>query len=267
MIALCVEDEPILIKNLVRTVKASPYITDIFAFDDEIDALEWAEENNFDIAFLDIRLHSMDGLEVAEKLAEKNPNAFFIFCTGYKEFAFDAIQLHLNIGYLLKPVTADAVCAEVDKMLKKFSKPLAVKCFGNFEVFFNNKPLTFSRKKTKELFAYLIDRRGSIVTPKIICNAIWDNDGDNMSYFRHLIADLRQTFLELGIENILISEKNGYAVDISKIDCDYYKFMNGDEVAAKNFFGEYMTNYSWAEDTCGELTKMKNLLLNSKNDK
>ena len=261
MIALCIEDEPILIKNLVRVVKSSPHIKEIFAFDDEIDALDWAEENNFDIAFLDIRLHSMDGLEVAEKLAEKNPRAMFIFVTGYKEFAFDAIQLHLNIGYLLKPVTAETVCAEIDKMIKKFAKQIYVKCFGNFEVFFNNKPLKFSRKKTKELFAYLIDRRGALVNPKEICNAIWENDNDNASYFRHLIADLRQTFQEVGIENILISEKNGYAVDINQIDCDYYKFLNGDETAIKNFLGEYMANYSWAEVTCGELTK----IISSKN--
>ena len=263
MIALCIEDEPILIKNLVRVVKSSPHITEVFAFDDEINALEWAEENNFDFVFLDIRLHSMDGLEVAEKLAEKNPNAMFIFCTGYKEFAFDAIQLHLNIGYLLKPVTAEAVCAEIEKMLKIFPKKLKVKCFGNFEVFFNDKPLTFSRKKTKELFAYLIDRCGSLVTPKDICSVLWEDD-NNMSYFRHLIADMRKTFQEVGIENILISENSGYAVDKNQLDCDYYKFLDGDEVAIKNFLGEYMANYSWAEMTCAEIVATKNFLLNSK---
>ena len=41
---------------------------------------------------------------------------------------------------------------------------LQVHCFGHFEVFYNDKPVIFKRKQTKELFAFLVDRQGSAAT-------------------------------------------------------------------------------------------------------
>ena len=52
-------------------------------------------------------------------------------------------------------------------------------------------------------------------------------------------------------------KKNGYlySVDTSKISCDYYSYL---KTGQPEFQGEYMTQYSWADETCGLLWSKNN---------
>ena len=103
MIALCVDDEPIMLALLQKAVEASPDIDEMVAFGKADDALAWAETHHFDVAFLDVELHGLSGTEIARRLREKSPYLPIIFCTGYSEYALDAMRLHAD-GYLLLPV-------------------------------------------------------------------------------------------------------------------------------------------------------------------
>ena len=87
MIAICVDDEPILLDWLKRVVSLSPDIQHAEAFLNEDDALRFAAQNPFDVAFLDIELHDMDGVDVAERLRAVNPRCGIIFCTGHSDYA------------------------------------------------------------------------------------------------------------------------------------------------------------------------------------
>lgn len=108
MIALCVDDEPIMLTLLKEAVESSADIEAIFAFEEEQDALRWAKDNHFDVAFLDIELSNLSGTELARRLRENAPYLPVIFCTGYPEYALEAMQLHAD-GYLLKPIHAGDV--------------------------------------------------------------------------------------------------------------------------------------------------------------
>lgn len=257
MLALCVDDEVPLLAELVRAVSASPDITDTVSFQLASKAIEWAKENKPDIAFLDIRLRGCDGVELAGKLREIHKDLPVIFCTGYREYAFEAIQLHVA-GYLMKPVSSEAIQKEIDYIKQKTvgTKLLTVNCFGNFEVLKDGKPLHFKRKRSKEVLAYLVDRRGATVSAKELCAVLWEDDGaapNNTLYLYKLIGDLRATLEEAGAGEVFIRHNYDYSVDTEKIECDYYKFLMGDPVAAKQFTGEYMMQYSWAEDTTASL--------------
>ena len=46
---------------------------------------------------------------------------------------------------------------------------------------------------------------------------------------------------------------NSIALDTEKVECDYYELMQGNVTREKEFLGEYMQNYSWAEETTGFL--------------
>ena len=50
-------------------------------------------------------------------------------------------------------------------------------------------------------------------------------------------------------DDALIRMQGGVSVDINRLDCDYYRFLNGDPLALHAFHGEYMTQYSFAEET------------------
>ncbi|MBP5272338.1 MAG: response regulator, partial [Clostridia bacterium] len=87
MIALCVDDEVLLLEALTSAVKASPDIHQVVAFEDEYDALEWVRDHRPDMAFLDIQLHDLNGMELAEALRKVYPELPVVFCTGYREYA------------------------------------------------------------------------------------------------------------------------------------------------------------------------------------
>ena len=52
---------------------------------------------------------------------------------------------------------------------------------------------------------------------------------------------------------ILHQERIGIGLDTSRIDCDYYRYLQGDPVAVHQFKGKTMTQYDFAEETRSEL--------------
>jgi two-component SAPR family response regulator len=254
MKALAVDDEIYMLETLQEAVSASSDIDAVAAFSSCSAALAYATENPVDIAFLDINMRGIGGLELAEKLRQLQPRCKIIFCTGYEEYAVTAFQLHVS-GYLMKPITPEAVQKEIDhiKGVRATEKLLTVKCFGNFDAFHNGEFLPFKRKKAKELLAVLIDRNGAGMTAKQICAILFPDDTDdtkNAAYLRQLVLDLKNTLKTIRAEAVLQHDTPYYRVDTNLIKCDYLSFL---ETGKPEFHGEYMTQYSWAEETCAML--------------
>jgi two-component SAPR family response regulator len=243
-----------MLETLLEAVSASADIEQTEAFSSCSAALAYAVENPVDIAFLDINMRGIGGLGLAEKLMELHPRCKIIFCTGYEEYAVSAFQLHVS-GYLMKPITAEAVQKEINhiKGVMTTEKLLTIKCFGNFEVFYNGEILPFKRKKAKELLAALIDRNGASMTAKQLCAILFPddmNDARNTTYLRQLVLDLKNTLKVIHAENVLKHDTPYYRIDTNLIKCDYLSFL---ETGKPEFYGEYMTQYSWAEETCAML--------------
>ena len=255
MIAIAVDDEVLMLGALVAAIEASPDITSVARFSDCDEALQFVKTNSADIAFLDINMRGMGGLALAEKIIAARPNCKIVFCTGYEEYAIPAFKLHAS-GYLMKPISAEDVQGEIDniKGVRQREKPLTVNCFGNFEVYVKEEKLAFKRLKTKELFAFLVDRRGAGMTAKQICAVLFADDTDdtkNAAYLRQLVMDLKNTLKSVGAEAALCHETPCYRIDTGLIKCDYISYL---ETGKPEFRGEYMTQYSWAEETCSMLT-------------
>ncbi|MBR5479165.1 MAG: response regulator [Clostridia bacterium] len=250
MIAITVDDERPMLNSLTDIVKSSPDIKAVYDFSVCSAALEWVSQNSVDLAFLDINMRGMGGLALAEKITEIQPDCKIVFCTGFEDYALNAIQLRCS-GYLIKPITPEAVQKEIDHI--KSRKPdislLDVKCFGNFEVLKNGVTLSFKRTKAKELLAVLVDRNGAGMTGKQICAVMWPESTDdvkNMDYLRHLVGDLKKALAQVSAEKVFCQEGYNYRIDPARINCDYHQFL---KTGKPQFHGEYMTQYSWAEDT------------------
>ena len=254
MKAIVVDDEIYMLETLQDAVSASSDIDCAEAFSSCSGALAYVAENTIDVAFLDINMRGIGGLGLAEKIIELQPHCKIVFCTGYEEYAVSAFQLHVS-GYLMKPITPEAVQKEIDhiKGLKATEKLLTIKCFGNFEVFFNGEVLPFKRKKAKELLAVLVDRKGAGMTAKQICAVLFPDDTDDMkntAYIRQLVLDLKNTLKAIHAEEVLRHDTPYYRIDGNLVRCDYFTFL---ETGKPQFLGEYMTQYSWAEETCAML--------------
>ena len=141
-------------------------------------------------------------------------------------------------------------------MLKKQKKQLEAKTFGNFTMLYENQVVKYSRTKSEELIAYLIYKKGSSTKTKELINVLWGDHADSARYgssLRNLIVDIKHTMNELEIQDFFIAEYNNFRINPEVINCDYYDFLNGDATAIKSFAGEFMSQYSWAEEVVGFL--------------
>ena len=76
------------------------------------EALELIEQYQPDIAFLDIRMPGLSGIEVTKKIAG---SCWVVFVTAYDQYAVEAFE-HEAIDYLLKPVTAERLEKTVKRL-------------------------------------------------------------------------------------------------------------------------------------------------------
>ncbi|BDC94751.1 hypothetical protein [Treponema bryantii] len=140
--------------------------------------------------------------------------------------------------------------------LKKQKQNLEAKTFGNFTLIYENKVVKFSRTKSDELMGYLIYKKGSSVKTKELISVLWGERADSARYgssFRNLIVDIKHTLNELEIQNFFIAEYNNFRINPEVIKCDYYDFLDGQPSAIKSFAGEFMSQFSWAEEAVGFL--------------
>ena len=265
MNVIVTDDEPLALKRTKEQLGAIDFVDVCEAFDDAITALLYVSSHGVDVAILDIHMREMSGLELARRIKEASPATAIIFLTGYSEYAVQAFKMHAS-GYLMKPVSGDELRQEL--LHARISSPMRVQnglyaqTFGHFDVFSNGVALKFSRNKSKELLAYLIDRRGAAVTIGEIDAAILNAD-DSLSahsLIRSCIADLRRVLEEAGQPDLLIKRHGSIAIDTALIRSDYYDFLSGDIQAVNAFMGEYMMGYEWAEMTTAALSQKSGIL-------
>ena len=108
---LCVDDETL--QYLVSLCRSIPEIDEVHGVNGGKEALSWLHENPCDLVFLDIEMPDMDGIRLSERIRDMRPRTDIVFVTGYPQFAVDSWAVH-PAGYLLKPVTREALQEEID---------------------------------------------------------------------------------------------------------------------------------------------------------
>lgn len=261
MQVFAIDDEQAMLNELHAAICEAAPDAKILDFKRAKPALDAIQEGVIpDIVFSDIELPGIDGITLTTQIKELAPDAKIIFVTAFSSYAVDAFRMHAD-GFVMKPVEPVRIREELDIVFPQKKEPIKLyaRCFGEFEVFVQDEPLVFSRSRTKELLAFLIDRNGGTCTGPQITNALWeDKAGKNpQSYLRVLTADLRHTLDSAGLANVLVREHGQWAIRPDLIECDYFRMLKGDSNAISAFNGDYMSQYSWAERTTAKLHFMK----------
>ena len=258
---LVVDDEQTAINNLIRVLKKVVPDAVIQQSDEAEEALNLCRNYTFDVVFLDINMPDKDGLTLAGEIKKLIPVINIIIVTAYPEHALEAYKLYVS-DYIMKPVTREDLSNALLNLripLKKERKGIYVQCFGDFVVFFDGKAVSFGRAKTKELFAYLIDRKGAQCTNAQLRAALWgdhaSDDDKQRHYFAQITYELRSKLEELGVSDIFIQSRDSYAIVPEKIVCDYYQALDQNPQELARYEGEYMSQYEWAEMRLGILNK------------
>ncbi|MGY4515076.1 LytR/AlgR family response regulator transcription factor [Lysobacter sp. HA18] len=117
-VATCVvaEDETLLREALIAQLKVAwPTLQIVAECEDGASAVEAIAEHHPDVAFLDIRMPGLTGLEVAAASTEASPQTQIVFVTAYDQHAIAAFERGA-VDYLLKPVTAERLDATVQRL-------------------------------------------------------------------------------------------------------------------------------------------------------
>ncbi|MBQ2690735.1 MAG: PAS domain-containing protein [Clostridia bacterium] len=139
---------------------------------------------------------------------------------------------------------------------EKAGKKVYVRTFGYFDVFVDDEPVVFRSKKSKELMALLVDRRGGFVTAEQIISSLWEDEDVNpvtLARCRKVALRLRNTLDEYGIGDIAVSIDGRRRAVVENFGCDLYEYLSGKPEYANLFKGSYLSDYSWGETTLGEL--------------
>ena len=265
MIILAVDDERRALNTLIQAIESAVPDATVAGFGSVKDSLEYARNNKVEVVFLDIKMPEMDGLLYAINIKKIDPKTNIIFVTSFSQYALDAMELHPS-GYIMKPATKEKVERELENLRypveSNSNKRIHVQTFGNFEVFVDGVPLKFISARAKEIFAYLIDRRGSSATPVEIAAVLWEDkpyDKSLRNQIQAAISEMMKTLKGHGLGDVISKSWNQIAVDKTKISCDYYDMLEMVQSAVNAYCGEYMTNYSWAEMTAAALSSKVNM--------
>lgn len=260
MKTIVVDDEVVALKMFLYEAEMVSGIEMKGAFQSPLEALQYASRNEVELAILDVEMPEMDGILLGQELRKNNPDIMLVYISNQEKYAMEAFRLHAA-GYLMKPYTKEELQYAVESaylLSKRKKKKIYARTFGYFDLFVDEKPVMFKSAKAKELLAYLIDRRGGIVTSEQIINVLWEdrpNDEATQNLCSKIVKTLKKELKEIGAENMLISSRGNKRVDIQVFDCDLYDFLEGKKELRERYIGEYLLDYSWAENRTAQLDK------------
>ena len=263
MITLTVDDRELVVTLMLGILRdLDPDGTHLGACSAE-EALRLARSKPIDVAFLDVEMPGeMNGITLGRQLKASQPRLNIVIITGHREYAMDAFSLDAS-GYLLKPLTREAVAHQLAVLRFGQSEThhsvVHIRCFGPFEVFADGVPLDFSYSKSKELLACLVDRQGALCSNDTLIGCLWPDepaDQQTKARLRKYVKDLKDAFAAVGAADVIRhQERVGIGLDVSRVDCDYFRYLRGDPAAIRQYHGKYMIQYEFAEETRAALLR------------
>ena len=138
-------------------------------------------------------------------------------------------------------------------------KRVVIRTIPTFYVTVDGVALHLGRAKPRELLALLVDRGERGITTGEGIAYLWPdrpNDTNTQSLFRMTYKRLADALGEAGIDYIIGSREKRRFIRVDRVDCDLYRILAGDKQTARQYDGQYMQEYSWAEDRNGQLYRM-----------
>ncbi len=242
---IIVDDEIAALHLFLDKIINKTDITYQFFKDDMNSIIEYVKNNDVSLAFLDIYMPNINGIDVARNLIKVNPNIKIVFVTGFivKNEELEDIKDNV-IGIINKPIKE----VELEKYLyeiAKVEKKLVVNMYGSFDCFINGRVVSFSSAKSKELFALLLALNGKSLDMNLAITYLWpDKEIEKAKIlYRDAVWRLRHTLKEIDF-NCVIFARALLQLNKEGIDCDYWNDINNNIKSDKIL----LISYDWASD-------------------
>lgn len=251
MRAIIVDDEQIMLRSFMRLSKGIPNLNVIAQFEDPAEALAFVRENFVELAFLDIKMPGMSGIDLAVKMREVIPNILIVFISAYDEYIRDSNRIGGDY-YIVKPYkreTIELMTQNMQILSEGLHKKIYVQMFGRFNVLKNGIPIAL-RGKAKEILALVASRCGKEISNEEIYSIIWEGreySNIKMKVYYNALKRLREVLEAEGLSDLLLSTPRGQMMNTSMVECDYYAWKDGQTQGKDKFEGEFLSEYSWGE--------------------
>jgi len=236
-----VDDEPAMHLILSKMLAKLPGVQVAGAFRDAESALAYLRVNpDIGLVFADISMQGENGLTFAAKLEALELPVQVVFVTSHKEFALEAYDLTV-LDYLVKPVSQERLARTVQRALayyqaKKSSQEanaaptemkFVVTALGDMTVSNGTNRMKWISRKCTELFAYLLLYRGKrIPRSRLLTDIFGDSEqsAGAVNYLNTTVYQLRKSLESLGVQGVIRSENDGYALEWKELTIDFAEF-------------------------------------------
>ena len=235
--AIIVDDERPALEVLRLLLEKTGQICVVGAFMSAADALAEMQSLKPDVAFLDIEMSDMSGLELAGKIIDTGIGIEVVFVTAYDKYALEAFRVNA-IDYILKPFSSDDIAQAITRLKKV--KPLPVisqmpadkgriYCFGRLTVYGAGckEAVKWRTSKTEELFAFMLQNLNSEVAKWKITQVIWPECEAKKQLNTNLyttVYKVKKTLLSANIKFSFTFINGSYKMELPDIYIDAAEF-------------------------------------------
>lgn len=209
-------------------------------FQNPLLAMEKSAELKPDVAFIDIEMPGMDGLEAAERLLMLLPELKIIFVTAYHQYAVEAFEL-AAIDYVLKPVHPQRLGRTLSRLRTEPAPRQAgleeadardgkagvtkIRFLGRFECFTpegKRLELHWRTAKAKELFVHLLHKRGVSVPKERLIDLLWPEMEEEkaLTNLHTTVYQVRRLLKDRVLPCTLSYVENSYRLDAHNVEID-----------------------------------------------
>ncbi|MBD3108028.1 response regulator [Bacillus sp. AGMB 02131] len=246
--AILVDDEPLSLQLLEKKLTSTGEIEIAASYASAEYALQQMKQLDFQVAFLDIEMAGLSGLDLAEVISDWNPSIHIVFVTAYRDYAVQAFELN-SIDYLLKPIMMERLEKTISRikqmhLQKRFpenehSPSLKINFFMEFSASTHKQIISWKTNKAKELFAYLFMHQDTYVHRDTLINDLWpEQDYKKAKIQLHTnLSYLRKTLESNGIRDALQFTNQSYRLHIEEYYCDaetFEKFIDENRITEEN---------------------------------
>ena len=243
-------------RSMLETILRELGEEEIVSFGSAAEALDHVRQANCDLSFLDVEMPQVNGMGLAAALTKLPCPPVIAFVTAYPQYALQAWDAEA-VDYILKPYDAERIRRTLERAGRLLAGAaetprVAVRCFPSFGLWVDGVPVDFGSRKARELLAFLVHMQGEWVGIDSVIFALFEDSGEHSSknYYRQVLYRLKRTLSEAAVPDLVESAYGKVRVNPAQFTCDYYRYLKGEKGL---FFGEYLSDYSWAEPTLADL--------------
>ncbi|MFF5994012.1 response regulator [Lysinibacillus sp. KU-BSD001] len=229
--AILVDDEQLALALLQHKLADFPEVTVQQAFLNTQFSLEVLKDLPVNVAFLDIEMGKINGIDLAEMIQTAYPHIHIVFVTAHAEYAVQAFEVN-SIDYLLKPVTTTRLKKNIARLKtivpeqlieQTQTTHLKIECLHEFQVFSNDELIAFKTAKVKELFAYFIMHQNTPVQRDILIETLWpEQDYKKSKINLHTcLSHLRKFLAGVGFTECISLVNKSYVFTLEHLVSDF----------------------------------------------